>query len=90
MGPQEGGKESGAEPEVPPHPVVPESLAEPSPASGAGTGALLGASQAEATMVPPAPSAGEAGVRPTAPSAAGDPQGAPSSHKKSAPRARYI
>ncbi|XP_021306703.1 basic salivary proline-rich protein 1-like [Sorghum bicolor] len=87
VGPQEGEKASGAEPEEPPQPVVPESLAEPSPSSGAGTGALVGASQAETTMVPPTPSAGEAGVRPTAPSAAGDPQGAPSSHKKSAPRA---
>jgi len=89
VGPQEGVKASGAEPEEPPHPVVPESLAEPSPASGAGTGAPVEVSQAEATMAPPAPSAGEAGVRQTAPGAAGDPQGALSSHKKSAPRVRY-
>jgi len=44
VGPQEGEKASGAEPEEPPYPVVPESLAEPSPSSGAGTGALVGAS----------------------------------------------
>ena len=90
VGHQEGEKASGAEPEEPPQPVVPKSLDEPSPSSGAGTDALVGASQAETTMMPPALSAGEAGVRPTAPSAARDPQGAPSSHKKSAPRARYI
>jgi len=90
VGPQEGEKASGAEPEEPPHPVVLESLAEPSPASGAGTGAPEEVSRAEVTMVPPAPSAGEARVCPTAPGVAGDPQGAPSSHKKSAPRARYI
>jgi len=88
VGPQEGEKASGAEPEEPPHPVVPEGLAEPTPTSGAGAGAPVEVSQAEAIMVPPTPSAGEAGVRPSAPGAAGDPQGAPSSHKESAPRAR--
>ena len=88
--PQEGEKASGGESEAPPQPVVPEGLAEPTPASGAGTGASEEATQAEATVVAPAPSAGEAGVRPTAPGASGGPQGAPGSKKKSAPRARYV
>ena len=88
VGPQEGEKASEAEPEEPPHLVVPEGLAEPTPSSGAEAGAPVEVSQAEANMVPPAPSAGETWVRPTAPGAAGDPEGAPSSHKKSAPRAR--
>ncbi|XP_021303830.1 myristoylated alanine-rich C-kinase substrate-like [Sorghum bicolor] len=87
VGPQEGEKASGAESEVPPQPVAPEGLGEYSPASGAGTGASVEASQVEATVVSPAPSAGEAEVRPKAPGAAGNPQGAPSSQKKSAPRA---
>jgi len=83
-------KASGIESEVPPQPVVPGVLAEPSPATGAGTGASVEASQAETTVVPPTPSAGEAGVQPTDPGAAGGPQGAPSSQKKSAPRARHV
>jgi len=88
VSPQEGEKASGAELEEPPHAVVPEGRAEPTPTSGAGASAPVEVSQAEAIMAPPAPSAGEAGVQPTASGAAGDPQGAPSSHKKSAPRAR--
>jgi len=90
VGPQEGEKASGVESEELPQQVVPEVLAEPSPASGEGTGASVEASQAKTTVVPPAPSAGEAGGRPTAPGAEGGPQGAPSSQKKSAPRARYV
>jgi len=84
VGLQEGEKASEAEPEGAPHSVAPEGPAEPTPASKTGAGAP----PAEAIMVPRAPSAGEAGVRPSAPGAAGDPQGAPGSYKKSAPRAR--
>jgi len=62
VGPQEGEKVSGAESEVPPQPVALEGMAEPSPASGAGTGASVEASQAETTVVSPAPPAGEAEV----------------------------
>ena len=90
MGPQEGGKASGGESEAPPQPVVPEGLVEPSLASRAGTSASVEAPQAETTVVTPAPSAGETGVRPTAPGVSGGPQGAPGSQKKSAPRARYV
>ncbi|XP_021305576.1 uncharacterized protein LOC110431181 [Sorghum bicolor] len=87
VGPQEGGKASEAGSEALPQTVVPEGPAEPAPASGAGTVALVEASQAETAVVAPAPSAGEAGVGPAAPGAAGGPLGAPSSQKKSAPRA---
>jgi len=73
MGPQEGEKASGGESEVPPQPVVPEGLAEPRPASGAGAGASVEATLAETTVVAPASSAGETGVRPTAPGASGGP-----------------
>jgi hypothetical protein len=88
VGLKEGEKASEAEPEEAPQLVAPEGPAEPTPASGTGAGAPVEASQAEAIMVPPVASAGEAGVRPSAPGAAGDPQGALGSHKKSAPRAR--
>ena len=88
VGLQEGEKASEAEPEEAPQLVAPEGPAEPTPASGTGAGAPVEASQVEAIMVPPAASASEAGVRPSAPGAAGDPQGAPGSYKKSAPRAR--
>jgi len=88
VGLQEREKASEAEPEEAPQSVAPEGPAEPTPTSGTGAGAPVEVSQAEAIMVPPAPSAGEAGVRSSAPGAAGDPQGAPGSHKKSAPRAR--
>jgi len=64
---------------------MPETLAEPAPASGAGSGALVEASQAETAVESPAPSAGVAGFGPAAPGAAGGPLGAPSSQKKSAP-----
>ena len=90
VGPQEGEKASGVGSEAPPQPVVLEALAEPAPAFGAGTDALVEASQAETAVVSPAPSAGEAGVGPAAPGTAGGPLGAPSSQKKSAPRARYV
>jgi len=90
VGPQEGEKASRGESEAPPQPVVPEGLAEPRPASGAGTGALVEATQVETIIVVPAPSAGETGVRPTAPGASGGSQGASGSQKKAAPRARYV
>ena len=79
VGPQEGEKASGVGSEAPPQPVVPEALAEPSPASGAGTGVSVEASPAETIVVPPAPAVGEAEVGPTASGAAGGHQGAPSS-----------
>ncbi|XP_021318652.1 uncharacterized protein LOC110436295 [Sorghum bicolor] len=81
VSPQEGEKASGAELEEPPHPVVPEGRTEPSPTLGAGASAPVEVSQADVIMAPPAPSTGEAGVQPTALGTAGDPQGAPSSHK---------
>jgi len=90
VGPQEGEKASGVESEGPPQPVVPEDLAEPSPASGAGTGASMEATQTETTVVAPASLADETGDQPAAPSNSGGPQGAPSSQKKAAPRARYV
>jgi len=90
VGPQEGEKASGGESEAPPQPVAPEGLAEPHPASGAEAGGSVEATQAETTVEAPAPSAGETGVRPTVPGASGGPQGAPSSEKKSAPRARCV
>jgi len=90
VGPQEGEKASGGESEAPPQPVAPEGLAEPRSSSGAGAGASVEATQAETTVVAPATSAGETGVRPTAPGASGGSQGAPSSQKKAAPRARYV
>ena len=89
VGPQEGEKASGGESEAPPQPVAPEGVAEPGPAPGAGVGASVEATRAETTVVVPAPS-GETGVRPTAPGASGGPQGALSSQKKAAPRARYV
>ena len=66
VGPQEGEKALEVGSEVLPQPVAPETLAEPAPASGAGTGALVEASQAETAVVSPAPSVGEAGVGPAA------------------------
>jgi len=88
VGLQEGEKASEAEPEETPQLVAPEGPAEPITMSGTGAGASVEVLQAEAIMAPPAPSAGEAGVRPSASGAAGDPQGAQGSYKKSAPRAR--
>ena len=90
MGPLEGEKASGGGSEVPPQQVVPEGLAEPRPESEAEAGGLVEASQAETAVGAPTPSAGETGVRPTAPGASGGPQGAPNSQKKAAPRARYV
>jgi len=90
VGPQEGEKASEGGSQVLPQPVAPEGLAEPSPASGAEAGGSVEASQAETTIEAPAPSAGEMGVRPTAPGASGGSQGAPSSQKKTAPRARCV
>ena len=89
VGPQEGEKALEVGSEALPQPVVPEAPAEPAPATGAGTDASVEASPAETAAVSPVPSAGEAGVGPAAPGAAGGPLGAPSSQKKSAPRARY-
>jgi hypothetical protein len=88
--PREGEKASGGGSEAPPQPVAPEGLAEPRPASRAQVGGSVEASQAETTVEAPASSTGEVGVRPTAPGASGGPQGAPSSQKKTAPRARYV
>ena len=65
---------SGGESEAPPQLVVPEGLAEPRPASGAGVGGSVEATQAETTVEAPAPSAGETRVRPTAPGASGGPK----------------
>ena len=90
MGPQEGEKASGGESEAPPQPVAPEGLAEPRPASGAEAGGSVEATQAETIVAAPAPSAGETGVRPTAPGVSGGPQGVLSSQKKAAPRARCV
>jgi len=88
--PQEGEKASGGESEAPPQPVASEGQAEPCPASGAEAGGLVEATQAETTVVAPAPSAGEARVRPTAPGIFGRPQGVLSSQKKAVPRARCV
>ena len=46
---------------MPPQPVVPEGLAEPSPVPGAGAGASGEATQAETTVEAPALSSGETG-----------------------------
>jgi len=89
VGPQ-GEKASGGESEVPPEPIAPEGRAEPHPASGAEAGGSMEVTKAETTVEAPGPSAGETGVRSMAPGASGGPQGAPSSHKKSAPRARCV
>jgi hypothetical protein len=89
-GPQEGERASGGESEAPLQPVVPEGAAEPRRAPGAGTGDLVEATQTETTVVAPAPLADETGVQPAAPGDSGGPQGAPSSQKKAAPRARYV
>jgi len=70
---------------VPPQPVAPGSPTEPRPMSGAEAGGSDEAPRAETTVEAPAPSAGEAGVQPTAPGALGGPQGAPTSQKKAAP-----
>jgi hypothetical protein len=89
-GPQEGEKASGGESEVPPQPVAPEGLAEPRLASGTEAGGSVEVTQAETIVVALVPSAGETGVRPTAPSVSGGPQGVPSSQKKATPRARCV
>jgi hypothetical protein len=89
-GPQEGERASGGESEAPLQPVVPEGVAEPRPAPGAGTDVLVEATQTETTVVAPAPLADETGVQPAAPGDSGGPQGAPSSQKKVVPRARYV
>jgi len=89
-GPQEGERASEGGSEAPLQPVVPEVAAEPRPAPGAGTGDLVEAAQIETTVVAPAPLADETGVHPSAPGDSGGPQGAPSSQKKAAPRARYV
>ena len=90
MGSQEREKASGGESEVPPQPIAPEGPSEPRPASGAEAGDSVEASRTETIVEVLAPSAGKSGPRPTAPGASGGPQGAPSSQKKSAPRARYV
>jgi len=87
---QEGERAFGGESEAPLQPVVPEGVAEPRPAPGAGTGVLVEATQTETAVVAPAPTAGETGVQSAAPGDSGGPQGAPSSLKKAAPRARYV
>jgi len=76
VGPQEGEKASGGVSEAPPQPVAPDGVAEPRPAPGAGADALVGVTPAETTVV--------------VPGASGGPQGALSSQKKAAPRARYV
>jgi hypothetical protein len=88
VGLQEGEKASEAEAEETPQSVAPEGPAEPIPTSGTGAGTPAEVSQVEAIPAPPATSAVEAGVRPPAPGAVGDSQGAPGSYRKSAPRAR--
>jgi len=85
VGPQEGEKASGGESEAPPQQVASEGQAEPSPASGAEAGGSVEATQAETTVVAPAPSVGEAGVWSIAPGVSGGPQGVPSSQKKAVP-----
>jgi len=90
VGPQEGEKALEGQSEVPPQLAVLEGVTEPCPAPRAGAGALVEATQAETTIVAPAPSAGETGVHPTGPGALGGPHGALSSQKKAVPRARYI
>jgi hypothetical protein len=90
VGSQEREKASGGESEVPPQPIAPEGPSEPRPASGAEAGDSVEASRTETIVEVLAPSAGKSGPRPTAPGASGGPQGAPSSQKKSAPRARYV
>ena len=72
--PQEREKASGGGSEALPQPVAPEGLAEPCPASGAEASGSVEASQAETTVEAPTSSAGEAGVRLTAPGASGGPR----------------
>ena len=79
MGPQEREKASGGESELPPQLIALEGPSGPRPASGAEAGDSVEAPRAETTVEVPAPTAGETGVRPTAPGALGGPQGVPSS-----------
>jgi len=90
VGPQEGEKALEGESKAPPQPAAPEGVTEPCLVPRAGAGALVEATQAETTIVAPAPSTGETGVQPTGPGALGGPQGALSSQKKAVPRARYV
>jgi len=90
VGPQEREKASGGKSEVPPQPIAPEGPTESHPVSGAEASDSVEAPWTGTIVEAPVPSAGETGPRPTAPGASGGPQGAPSSQKKCAPRARYV
>ena len=61
---------------MPPQSVVPKGPTAPRPSPEAEAGGSVEAPWAETTVEVPAPTAGEAGVQPTAPSAPGGPQGA--------------
>ena len=89
-GPQEGERASSGGSEMPPQPVVPEGSTEPRPSAGAEVGGSAEAPRAETTVEAPVPTAGETGIRPTTLGAPGGTQGAPSSEKSAAPRARYV
>ena len=90
LGPQEGERAPGGGSEVPPRSVVSEDPSEPRPVSGAEAGGSAEAPRAEGTVKAPAPTTEEAGAHPTVPGASRGPQGAPSSQKKAAPRARCV
>ena len=87
-GPQEGERAPGGGLEAPQEPVAPEGPTEPRPAARAEVGRSAEASRSETTVGAPVPSAGETVARPTTPNASGGAQGAPSSQKSAAPRAR--
>ena len=74
--------------EMPPQLVAPEGPTEPRPSVGAEVEGSAEAPRAEATVEAPVPTAGQTGVHPTTLGARGGAQGAPSSQKGVAPRAR--
>ena len=89
-GPQEGERAPGGGSEMLPQPVALEAPIEPRPAAGAGVEGSAEVPRAETTAEAPAPTAGETGIHPTTPGAAGGAQGARSSQKSAAPPARYV
>ena len=87
-GPREGERAPGGGSETPQEPATPEGLIEPCPAAGVDVEGSPEALRAGTTVGAPVPSLGETGTRPMIPSAPGGSQGALSSQKSAAPRAR--
>jgi len=89
-GPQEGERVPTGGSEMPPQPVAPEGPIEPRPVTGAKVEGLTEAPRAKTTIRAPVPTVGETGTHSTSLSAPRGAQGAPSSQKSAAPRARYV